>query len=59
MIAKGHCRVRYGDGDDDEEAELEEFYDYTSRCVDSSSHILRLHELFIMSPLHLKTPNFS
>ncbi|CAA6662315.1 unnamed protein product [Spirodela intermedia] len=30
MIAKGHCRVRYGDGEDDEEAELEEFYDYSS-----------------------------
>lgn len=31
MIAKGHCKVRYGDGYDDEEVELEEFYDYSSR----------------------------
>ncbi|XP_078438915.1 zinc finger protein 622 [Wolffia australiana] len=33
MIAKGHCKVRYGNGDDDEddeEVELEEFYDYSS-----------------------------
>ncbi|XP_058067977.1 cytoplasmic 60S subunit biogenesis factor REI1 homolog 1-like [Magnolia sinica] len=35
MIAKGHCKVRYGDGGDDEEAELEEFYDYSSSYVDS------------------------
>lgn len=31
MGAKSHCKVRYGDGDDEEEAELEEFYDYSSR----------------------------
>lgn len=31
MVAKSHCKVHYGDGDDDEEAELEEFYDYSSR----------------------------
>lgn len=31
MEAKSHCKVHYGDGGDDEEAELEEFYDYSSR----------------------------
>lgn len=31
MDAKSHCKVHYGDGDDEEEAELEEFYDYSSR----------------------------
>ncbi|TYI17105.1 hypothetical protein ES332_A07G001100v1 [Gossypium tomentosum] len=34
MAAKGHCKVHYGDGDEDEEAELEEFYDYSSSYVD-------------------------
>ena len=31
MAAKGHFKVHYGDDDEDEEAELEEFYDYSSR----------------------------
>jgi hypothetical protein len=31
MDAKSHCKVHFGDGDDDEEGELEEFYDYSSR----------------------------
>ncbi|GKU87512.1 hypothetical protein SLEP1_g1904 [Rubroshorea leprosula] len=34
MAAKGHCKVHYGDGGDDEEAELEEFYDYSSSYMD-------------------------
>ncbi|KAL6549701.1 Cytoplasmic 60S subunit biogenesis factor REI1 2 [Orobanche minor] len=34
MEAKSHCKVHYGDGSEDEEAELEEFYDYTSSYVD-------------------------
>lgn len=34
MVAKGHCKIRYGDGGDDEEAEFEEFYDYSSSYVD-------------------------
>ncbi|XP_061364331.1 cytoplasmic 60S subunit biogenesis factor REI1 homolog 1 [Gastrolobium bilobum] len=34
MAAKGHCKVHFGDGDDDEEVELEEFYDYSSSYVD-------------------------
>ncbi|KAK4853015.1 hypothetical protein QYF36_002325 [Acer negundo] len=34
MEAKSHCKVHYGDGGDDEEAELDEFYDYTSSFVD-------------------------
>lgn len=33
MEAKSHCKVHYGDGDDDEEVELDEFYDYSSRLV--------------------------
>lgn len=36
MDAKGHCRVRYGDGGEDEEAELEDFYDYSSSYVDEA-----------------------
>ncbi|EEF34375.1 transcription factor, putative [Ricinus communis] len=36
MAAKGHCKVHYGDGDDEEEAELEEFYDYSSSYVDEN-----------------------
>ncbi|KAG8375336.1 hypothetical protein BUALT_Bualt10G0089600 [Buddleja alternifolia] len=35
MEAKGHCKVHYGDGSEDEEAELEEFYDYSSSYVDT------------------------
>ncbi|XP_074286838.1 cytoplasmic 60S subunit biogenesis factor REI1 homolog 1 [Silene latifolia] len=34
MDAKGHCKVRYGDGDDEEEVELEDFYDYSSSYMD-------------------------
>lgn len=34
MDAKGHCRVRYGDGGDDEDADLEDFYDYSSSYPD-------------------------
>ncbi|XP_044463884.1 cytoplasmic 60S subunit biogenesis factor REI1 homolog 1-like [Mangifera indica] len=33
MEAKSHCKVHYGDGGDDEEAELEEFYDYSSSYI--------------------------
>ncbi|PWA33461.1 zinc finger protein [Artemisia annua] len=36
MVAKGHCRVHYGDGDEEEEAELDEFYDYSSSYVDGN-----------------------
>ncbi|BBG95394.1 Zinc finger protein 622, partial [Prunus dulcis] len=36
MSAKSHCKVHYGDGDDEEEAELEEFYDYSSSYVDEA-----------------------
>ncbi|KAE8734726.1 ZNF622 protein [Hibiscus syriacus] len=36
MEARGHCKVHSGDGDEDEEAELEEFYDYSSSDVDES-----------------------
>ncbi|XP_014502618.1 cytoplasmic 60S subunit biogenesis factor REI1 homolog 1 [Vigna radiata var. radiata] len=34
MAAKSHCKVHFGDGDDEEEVELEEFYDYSSSYVD-------------------------
>lgn len=34
MIAKGHCKLRYGDGGDDEEGDLEDFYDYSSSYMD-------------------------
>ncbi|XP_065850557.1 cytoplasmic 60S subunit biogenesis factor REI1 homolog 1 [Euphorbia lathyris] len=34
MEAKSHCKVHYGDDDDEEEAELEDFYDYSSSYVD-------------------------
>ncbi|KNA13208.1 hypothetical protein SOVF_118260 [Spinacia oleracea] len=34
MEAKSHCKVRYGDGGDEEEVELEEFYDYSSSFMD-------------------------
>ncbi|KAL5200004.1 hypothetical protein ABZP36_021207 [Zizania latifolia] len=30
MDAKGHCKLRYGDGGVDEDADLEDFYDYSS-----------------------------
>ncbi|CAN8314961.1 unnamed protein product [Cochlearia groenlandica] len=30
MDAKSHCKVHYGDGGDEDDAELEEFYDYSS-----------------------------
>lgn len=33
MVAKSHCKVHFGDGDDEEEAELEDFYDYSSRFL--------------------------
>ncbi|CAK7354220.1 unnamed protein product [Dovyalis caffra] len=33
MEAKSHCKVHYGDGDEEEEAELEDFYDYSSSYV--------------------------
>ncbi|KAK4374233.1 hypothetical protein RND71_004910 [Anisodus tanguticus] len=44
MEAKNHCRVHYGDGDDDEEAELEEFYDYSSSFVDETGRQLILSD---------------
>ncbi|KAG6511044.1 hypothetical protein ZIOFF_029093 [Zingiber officinale] len=34
MIAKGHCKLRYGDGGDDEDVDLEDFYDYSSSYAD-------------------------
>ncbi|XP_071705456.1 cytoplasmic 60S subunit biogenesis factor REI1 homolog 1-like [Rutidosis leptorrhynchoides] len=38
MEAKSHCKVHYGDDDDEEEAELEEFYDYTSSYLDANGN---------------------
>ncbi|KAJ1260594.1 hypothetical protein BS78_10G244400 [Paspalum vaginatum] len=40
MDAKGHCRLRYGDVGDDEDAGLEDFYDYSSSYVDSEGRQL-------------------
>ncbi|KAG8074805.1 hypothetical protein GUJ93_ZPchr0006g42360 [Zizania palustris] len=34
MDAKGHCKLRYGDGGVDEDADLEDFYDYSSSYAD-------------------------
>jgi pre-60S factor REI1 len=42
MDAKGHCKLRYGDGGDDEDADLEDFYDYSSRFVKLNSMLLSL-----------------
>ncbi|KAK4797457.1 hypothetical protein SAY86_029783 [Trapa natans] len=36
MDAKSHCKVHYGGGGEDEEGELEEFYDYSSSFVDEN-----------------------
>lgn len=33
MIAKGHCTLRYGDGGDDEDSDLEDLYDYSCRFL--------------------------
>lgn len=33
MISKSHFKVKYGEGGDDEDAELEDFYDYSSRYL--------------------------
>ncbi|EOA26377.1 hypothetical protein CARUB_v10023355mg [Capsella rubella] len=38
MEAKGHCKVHYGDGGDEEDAELEEFYDYSSSYVNGDEN---------------------
>ncbi|XP_074590445.1 cytoplasmic 60S subunit biogenesis factor REI1 homolog 2-like [Curcuma longa] len=35
IISKGHCKLRYGDGGDDEDVDLEDFYDYSSSYVDA------------------------
>ncbi|KAI3694217.1 hypothetical protein L1987_77179 [Smallanthus sonchifolius] len=35
MVAKSHCKVHYGDGDEGE-GELDEFYDYSSSYVDGN-----------------------
>lgn len=34
MEAKSHCKIHYGDGGEDEEVDLEEFYDYSSSYAD-------------------------
>lgn len=40
MEAKSHCKVHYGDGSEEEEAELEVFYDYSSSFVDEEGQQL-------------------
>lgn len=42
MEAKSHCKVHFGDGDEEEEAELEDFYDYGSRSISLPSHFIFL-----------------
>ncbi|KAK6915357.1 Zinc finger, double-stranded RNA binding [Dillenia turbinata] len=42
MEAKSHCKVHYGDGGDEEEADLEDFYDYSSSYVDMDGNQLVL-----------------
>ncbi|KAJ3698733.1 hypothetical protein LUZ61_002438 [Rhynchospora tenuis] len=44
MDAKGHCKLRYGDGGDDEDADLEEFYDYSSSYIDTEGKQLVLSD---------------
>lgn len=39
MDAKGHCKLRYGDGGDDEDADLEDFYDYSSRFYEVQLYV--------------------
>ncbi|KAI3872017.1 hypothetical protein MKX03_009877 [Papaver bracteatum] len=69
MISKSHCKVHYGDGGGDEEAELEDFYDYSSSYFDEDgkqlvssddmSHIVELgsggSELVITTKTDTKT----
>ena len=43
MIAKSHCKVHFGDGDEEEEAELDEFYDYSSRFIDFLTTLVLLN----------------
>lgn len=60
MEAKSHCKLHYGDGDDDEDAELEEFYDYSSRLQFSSISVIIL--VFTSVPLfmpNLNAPSFA
>nr|AFK41799.1 unknown [Lotus japonicus] len=40
MVAKSHCKVHFGDGDDEEEVELEDFYDYSSSYADEQGEQL-------------------
>ena len=36
MISKKHCKLHYGDGDEEEDSELDDFHDYSSSYVDGS-----------------------
>ncbi|CAL4917735.1 unnamed protein product [Urochloa decumbens] len=40
MNAKGHCKLRYGDGGDDEDADLEDLYDYSNSYVDEDKQLI-------------------
>lgn len=53
MVAKSHCKVHFGDGGDDEEAELEEFYDYSSRFYLTCHYMFQAFVLsfFVIKPL--------
>lgn len=36
MISKNHCKLHYGDGDEEEDSDLDDFYDYSSSYADES-----------------------
>lgn len=55
MEAKSHCKLHYGDGDDDEDAELEEFYDYSSRFQLASNPVV----VFVLTSIPLFMPKLN
>lgn len=44
MISKNHCKLHYGDGDEEEDSDLDEFYDYSSSYLDESGMQIVLTE---------------
>ncbi|KAH9297570.1 hypothetical protein KI387_029252 [Taxus chinensis] len=47
MTSKNHCKLHYGDGDEEEDSDLDEFYDYSSSYVDESGmQIVATEETF-------------
>lgn len=61
MVAKSHCKVHFGDGDEEEEAELEDFYDYSSRFLVFLTNWVLLNSLltiFIAIYVHMPKLDF-